>query len=356
MSLKLKISLGYAAVCLIFVAVCALLSFYLVEIGRETHMLRGVILPGAEQAAFLRYSITLEGLNMTEFSSGGLDQNWQNAMAARKDNTDGWGRLRQHLEEIAQRNPAVKGMEASAWQSYQDYQGVTNALPNLVKTSGDAWQSASAAYANYLKAFGEYNTPMTDRMTDYLRRGAAIDDLRLAYDRVERATELSRLASNFYLDIVMGLYLKDLTKLDESLKYGQELKAEITQLRDDSVQQANKDRLQNMLNAFDLCLQSLTTLRANLGQTNDNREQRVVKRLETIQGISNLADAFAAITEGFTDTTISTVDSTRNLLIAAALFSVLIAVVISFFLIRSIVLPLNDIIRPVLPWTACRSR
>jgi methyl-accepting chemotaxis protein len=344
MSLKLKISLGFISVCAVFIIVCGVLTFELLELKRQSNQLRNVVIPGNEQASFLRYSLTLESLEISEYSSLNEEERWTEAMAMRNNNLDLWGKLRSNLDIVSSFSPSVKGIDAEAFQAYQDFQNIASILPELTKGSNDAWQKLTQAYTNFLNTFAEYRKPMLDRLTDYLAKAATIEDLRLAYNRVERSTLMSQLSAEFYIDIVLGLYLKDLKILDEATKKGQELKAEATKLRDDSLQKVNIDRLQAIVVAFDQCLANLAILKANIEQNAANRQQRFEKRAKAIDGISQLADTFNKITEQFAATTISSVNKTWAILLSGSGISILISIFLSWILVKSIVGPLSNVI------------
>jgi methyl-accepting chemotaxis protein len=344
MSLKLKISLGFISICLIFVGVCVLLTFYLLEIKEETNEMRDVIIPGNVQAAFLRYSLTMESLEISEFSSWGDEEYWKDAMDIRKANTDLWSQFRTNLQALAVTNPSVRQVEADAFQAYQEFQKISSLLPQLQQGSAAAWQKATQAYSNFLKAYSEYHATITDRMTTYLAAANPVDDLRLAYDRVERSSLMSKLSAEFYLDMILGLYLRDIKGLETSLAKGSKLRAEIVKLRDDSLQQVNKERLQKIIDAFDECIASLTILKSNIEINSQNRQQRVQTRTKALDGISQLSEIFVNITDEFANATIGSVNKTWTLLLICVAISILISIALSVILVRSIVLPLTDII------------
>jgi methyl-accepting chemotaxis protein len=344
MSLQLKISLGFVCICVLFITTCGLLTKNLLVIKDEANELRTVIIPGNGQAAYLRYSLTMESLEVSDYSILGDEQSWTNAMAIREQNLSLWSKFRSNLIAVADTNPAVRQIEAEASQAYQDFQNISAALPQLQKGSEEAWKRATDAYANFLVAFAAYRKPMTDRMTDYLGKGSPIDDLRFAYDRVERSTLMSQLSAEFYRDMLLGLYRKDLNALDLSLARGKSLKDEMIRLRDDSVQQVNKDRLQAMINTFDTCIESLTVMRTIIERNNTNREQRIKARNTALTDISKLSDTFGTITDSFSETTIVTVNKAWTFLLVSAGLTVLISIVLAVFLVRTIVLPLKYLV------------
>jgi methyl-accepting chemotaxis protein len=345
MSLKLKISLGFLSICAIFIAVCTVLSLELLEIRSETHELREIIIPGNDQAAFLRYGLSIESLNLSEYSATKNEERWKAALENRQQNLATWTNFRKNLEVVAAIDPNVKTADAEAFQAYQDFQGVANQLPALVNGSVEAWENARTAYANFLTAFAEYRKPNVERLDDFLATGQSLDQIKLAYDRVDRSSLISQLGSEFYLDLVLGLYMSNTQLLNESEKKGQDLKAETTQLMADSSQNANKERLQAIIDAIDQCLASLSILRTNIEQDTANRQQRLQNRGKALEGISNLSKSFEETTDNFAEQTILSVNKAWAILLIGAGVSIILSIALTVFLVRSIVGPLNEIIQ-----------
>ncbi|MDR2340382.1 MAG: methyl-accepting chemotaxis protein [Deltaproteobacteria bacterium] len=320
------------------------MTIYLLEIKQETYLLRNTIIPGNDQAAYLRYSVTMESLEISEYSTLGDEANWQEAMKMRSGNMDLWSKLRSNLQAVSADYPNLKQVESNAYLAYQDFQNISSRVPELNKGSAAAWKNASEAYKKYLEAYKVYHAPILERMHNFIRDAAPIDDIKHAYDRVERSTLMEELANEFYLDTVLGLYLRDMHAMDEALEKGQTLKQEMIKLRDESLQQENKERLQAMIDIFDECLADLAVLRTNLEQSIDNRKQRHERRSHALEGISKLSETFVTITERFADKTIGSVNTTWTVVLACSALTIIISIVLAILLVRSIVLPLTDII------------
>jgi methyl-accepting chemotaxis protein len=195
-----------------------------------------------------------------------------------------------------------------------------------------------------LLAFAEYRKPMVDRLDDYFATGRPLDQVKYAYERVDRSTTMSRLGNEFFLELVLGLYMSDIQLLNGAEKKGQSLRAETVQLQTDSAQQVNKDMLQAIIETIDQCLTSLSILRANIEKDSANRQLRGQNRNRAVAGMSNLTHSFEAITNGFAEQTIGAVNKAWTVLLIGAALSVVVAISLTVFLVRSIVGPLSEII------------
>jgi methyl-accepting chemotaxis protein len=287
----------------------------------------------------------MENLKIDDYTLFKKEEDWSDSLEIRKDNLSKFDQLRKSVSEISVNEPSIKSLESISYQSYLDFQNIVAIIPELRKGSDEAWSKATNAYANFLTTFGEYRQPMLNRMTDYLAKAASIEDLRFAYNRVERSTEMKQLSSDFYLEVVLGLYLNDIKILDDAYVKGQLLKEQTTKLRDDSINQINKDRLQKIIDSLDVCIQSLTILKNNNEKISINRSQRIEARSKALDGISKLSNIFSKITYDFADKTIDSVDKAWSILLVTSFLAILISIIISFFLIKSIVGPLANIIQ-----------
>ncbi|MDR3154037.1 MAG: methyl-accepting chemotaxis protein [Deltaproteobacteria bacterium] len=344
MSLKAKISLGFLAVCFVFVVVCALLSVYLNKIRTQTDELRNIVLPANTEADFLKYSLTLESLKINDFSSMDTEQSWQEAMTARQQNQEHWTQLRALLGRFSRADAEISAIDSQAFGAYREFQDITAQLPELSRESKQAWQNAYQAYESYMAAFVEYRKPQLDRMTDYLGRAMPNEDVSFAYDRVERSTLMSDHSREFFIQMLLGLYLSDPSFLGRSAETGRSLIAEASKLRDDSKQQINKDRLQKMVTAMEKCVESLLTLSEDISKGSVNRDQRREKRDKALDGISALSDILSRETGEFAQMTLESVRLTWTVLLFGAGVAIVIAVLLSMLLVRTIVGPLNKII------------
>ena len=89
MPLKVKVILGFAAICLIFISIGAALGFFLAKIKSGSDVITSVILPSNGKAAELKYSITYEGLKIADFDSSSQKVEWEKAMELREGNLAG---------------------------------------------------------------------------------------------------------------------------------------------------------------------------------------------------------------------------------------------------------------------------
>jgi methyl-accepting chemotaxis protein len=286
----------------------------------------------------------MENLRILEFTSLNDATIWKDVMDLRADNMDVWAKLRSNIQIVAESNPSIKQIEQTAFLAYQDFQNISSVLPSLQESSNTAWHQALQSYQNFLVAFSDYQKKMTDRMDAYLKTDTDIKELGVAYDRVMRSTEMERLSANFYLNTILGLYRNDLAALDTALQQSKTLLDDLTKLRDVSRLEENKILLQKSIDAFNLCISSFTILRADLENSLLNRQQRVEKRANALAGISKLSSTFSDITDSFAVMTIDAVNKTWFLLIVCLGLSIVISIILTVVLVRSIVLPLTEMI------------
>jgi methyl-accepting chemotaxis protein len=336
--------LGILAICGIFIIICAIFAVNLTKIEVETEDLRTIVLPANEQAAFLRYSLVMESLKITDYASTGDRILWDEAMDIRQSSMERFGGLRSSMDIISRYDSQAKAVEQDAFKAYQDFQDISKLVPDINSSTKDSWDKVYKSYEDYLRVFEEYQTPMLQRMENYVANGASLEDYQLAYDRVKRAALLSNMSSTFFLNMVLGLYLNDITRLDDALRQSEVIKADVQKLHDDSRQKVNIDRLQKIIEAFVVCSENLVVLRNNIVNSSNNRLQRIDARNKALSGVTRLNESLGSVTYKFADENIGMVKTTMIILGIGLAVAALFGVVISYLLIKGIVVSLNNVI------------
>jgi methyl-accepting chemotaxis protein len=344
MSLKLKIALGFFSICVVFIAVCVILMIYMNKIYSESLSLQSSVIPASEEAAYLRYSLVMESLEVNDYSITRLQKTWDDTMEMRRDNMERWAVMRQDLDELSHEYAELTSYESTAFKAYQDFQSISQQLPVLTAEDIRAWDDFYASYTTLLQVFSEYKTPMMARVKDYLTKDIPKDEVAIAFDRVEKCDEMSQLIYLFYQKMGMGLYLLDENFLEESNEHGENLKKMAADLRDASRAQENKDRLQHIIDTMQLCLDSLAVLRNNITVALDNRTKRLASRTEALKDISQLSGLLTKITDESAAQSLNDASTTRMVLVVGVVLAIIISIVLSSIIVKHIVDPLDSII------------
>jgi methyl-accepting chemotaxis protein len=135
MKLAAKIILGYVFICFIFIIISAISIVEINKISKNTTSLRDEIMPGNDLIAALQLTVTLEALNVTEYSYNTKEETWQAAQALTKAGN-------QHLADfdtllnkgIAARNPNIINLKRNAEDQYDKYHEISFLVPKYNQT------------------------------------------------------------------------------------------------------------------------------------------------------------------------------------------------------------------------------
>ncbi|MDR2455870.1 MAG: hypothetical protein LBE49_04660, partial [Deltaproteobacteria bacterium] len=78
--LKAKIALGFALICVIFVAVGLLIGFELLKVQADTDNINENLMPGNDLSSSLQFNISRESLMVANFNNSGQKEMWDNAL------------------------------------------------------------------------------------------------------------------------------------------------------------------------------------------------------------------------------------------------------------------------------------
>ncbi|MDR1920441.1 MAG: methyl-accepting chemotaxis protein [Candidatus Adiutrix sp.] len=342
MKLSSKIIIGFLSVSLIFLVISSLVSYNFLTVRNESRQLIGVIIPGNDLANNLQYSVALEGLDITDYSNTMLPETWSKTEVTRKINLDRLGALQdnRYLDLGADINQKINAIT----RFYDAFQNVATQLPAIAQTIIDSRSEAVKAYSQFQSDFSAYSTSMLERLKRELTEGASLEDLRFAYDRVERVHVMEKLGSTFYLDLVRGLYYQDTSYFDQGLKTIDELMRITEKIRDDSINQINKDKLTVILKSEMICRQAMITMSDNISKVNINRTIHQKARNDVLESAGALSDEMTVLTNEVADQMGASIGRSFFVLMFGVAIALIISTVISILITRSITLSIRRII------------
>jgi methyl-accepting chemotaxis protein len=344
MTLNLKISLGFAAVCVIFISICGLIAYDLRWIKIDTHELRDELIPTYDQAAHLQYAMVMESLMVNDYSRNSTKEGWDKVKTIRANTLHLWDVIDESVAKLSLKDPTLVASGQKAERFYKEFVGVSEKLPALKSADAAAWANFLAANDDYKDALENYRKPMFDRLHAELAQGAPIEELRVAYDRVERADAITALGETFMVEMLMGLYLGDVAWLDKSLETNAKLIEAAAKLKNDSRAKVNQDLLTRIIQAADETHANLSIIKENLVHDLENDGLRAKARMEALDSTALFSKSLSDMTIDFSNDTITIVDKTWRTMIIGVPLAIVISVFLSMFLVRQIVRTLNAII------------
>ena len=232
MSLKTKIFLGFGSICVIFLAIGALVAWELHEIRVDTVELNHVIMPNGDHASELRYSLAFEGLLVMTYSNTGKPEDWKAATDLRAANNERAAQLKKAIDDFAGTRPELDRGFATFFDNYKAFQTVSAKLPALDAADKTSLAQARQDYADFQTALERFTRTNQDLMARHILEVVVAQQLEFEYRMILKAFDLYRLGNLFITDLLIGLNTDDEALLDETLKVVEWLEAAATELLD----------------------------------------------------------------------------------------------------------------------------
>ncbi|MDR2386395.1 MAG: methyl-accepting chemotaxis protein [Deltaproteobacteria bacterium] len=329
MSLKIKMMAGYAAVLLAFIIVSAIVIYDLRNVLYDTHELRDHVIPNSDLAAEAKYALTMESLKIMDFSRGGNLDLWNQALELRKFNQEELSKLDQVVLALRDKEPQLVQMEDAADHRYEEFEEITAILPGLLAESKSDLEKVLAAYENFDQILDNYLDPIFKRLDDDLASGVDISAIRQDYALVNVGNQLSEQGAEFFIEAVIGLNAKDLSKIDQSITDNEKLLKSATDYRDLVRGDSAKAEITKIIEAVTACQASLLALKDNLARSQQNEIDRRTAREAALEAIDLVSDTLSRVTLDFADETIEVTDKAWMAIIIGVVVAVILSLAIS---------------------------
>ncbi|MDR2456627.1 MAG: methyl-accepting chemotaxis protein [Deltaproteobacteria bacterium] len=335
--------LGFAAICLIFLSIGSALGFILANIKSGAEEINNVILPGNDRASELKYSLTYEGLNVTDYYGSGRDEDWQNALKLRQENIEEISKLAPVVSALSADHPELSRFFRSFQDDYLKYQKATLELPKMTEQDKTIWATLVKAYDKYLENFEKYDEAMTSRFADSLAKGADLETLRTNYSRVESVLRIESVALEIFTGLFIAIHNGDAKALEDLDQRLESLSAQVAALRDESRQAINKDMLEKVIESLQDCRRNVEAFHELTERAQAGQALRRTARSGALDSMGALSDYFTDMATAFTEKTQVAIGTGWMTLVVGMSLGLVISAFVSIFLTRGIVGPMTSI-------------
>ena len=206
MSLKSKIMLGFVSICVIFIAIGAVLGLLLNNVKKETERLNAVVLPSNDASSELKFNVANESFLITDYISTKLDDDWKSAMEVRADTVKLIGSLGAQVADLAAKYPDLGQTFKTFSDNYQKYQEATTPVPDLLKTDTETWKGLVDTYAIFKDNFRQYGDVMVARAMSSAKSQAAPDTLAHQFQMVGQVLVIERQIQDVFTSLFQCRY------------------------------------------------------------------------------------------------------------------------------------------------------
>ncbi|MDR1081681.1 MAG: methyl-accepting chemotaxis protein [Deltaproteobacteria bacterium] len=346
MKLGSKILLGFTATCVIFLLISTFIGLSVRKVQNETENLRDVVMPGNDLVTLLQLNILMESLNVLEYSYDYTDATWTSAERYRTEVNDNLSKIRTAFAQgLAAENPTARDLEAQVEKLHADFNNISASLPRNIK---DIIENRTTALNNF-NAFQEqtqqYRRQQEQRLLDTLNDPASdVPAIKRAYADVQDAFGLEGSSSNFYIDMLRGLYYHETDRFRTSIEEAQKLVDTAKKLQDETQVQAFKDQLGRIIETGQNCITALHNLNTTMSSDLDTKPKRVAARMALLKTTSDMNNSFTTLANDFADKSTASLGRALATLISGIIVAIIISMLMGVLITRSITVPINAII------------
>ncbi|MDR3155077.1 MAG: methyl-accepting chemotaxis protein [Deltaproteobacteria bacterium] len=337
MTLKQKISLGFAAVCAIFIILCVFTVFELRTIMNGAVILRRDVIPSNDHSANLLYSVAMEGQHVLIYASAPSQEAWNRLEQLSGANAELFKTLERSLNEAAEQDPEFMTYLQESAAHYEEYKNIYRRLPDILSDTQADWIAARDAYSSFQEAVEKFKAPMLDKLSSLFSGDAPAAELQHTYAEVVQTENLSIMGGNFYASLLQGLYTSDPTLLDTALGIADQLLQTVASLQREQNLADSAEALRAISESVANCRSRAAELRSQMNQAAENLATRSVSRDGVIESMDRLSRALSDKTYSFADAAMGTSRRAFRFIISGMAIGIILTLAFSFLIVRSVV-------------------
>jgi methyl-accepting chemotaxis protein len=339
MTLKHKIALGFAAVCVIFVSLCAFILSELKTINDDATTLRQVILPNSEHAVEFRFSILMARQHLLIYSDTADPESWNRSQEFAEKIETLLSELRRNLTA-----PETQALLDQTERNYASYRESFQKIPQSLANAAADSAAARDSYALFKDAVERFKSPMLQRLTRLFGEDAPAAELQHTYEEVVRTENLSILGGSLYANVLQGIFTSDTNLLDRAISDADGILREVTALQGEANLRDSAEALAAIEASVGACRKSIAAMMGHIQAMRDNTAAMTEESEKTVESVTRLTTSLTSQTDSFAELTMRTANRSWNLIVTVAAISILLSVALSLIIERSTVRGVEGII------------
>ncbi|MDR2405496.1 MAG: methyl-accepting chemotaxis protein [Deltaproteobacteria bacterium] len=346
MKLGTKIILGFIAVCVVFVLITGYVAISLIRVQKETQDLRDLIMPGNNAAAELQFNIAMESLSIIEFSYTFNDDNWKQVESYNAQVNANLDQLKNLIAKgLAKDNPQARDLATQVEKMHGDFFTMASELPKIGSDVISNRSVVANSYNSFTEEMKNFRALEEQRLDVAMNNeDATAEELHNLFSRVHTAVDMDVAASDFYLNMVRGLYYQEPKYFDNAVVQANELLEKMKTHAAETVNQASKDQLNELIKATQVCINAMGILKNTFQHDLDVGPKRVQLRAELLKVNTEMNNAFTQLTNEFAAETLSSITTSLVSLVVGVIVAIVISLLLAIFITRGITVPINTVI------------
>jgi methyl-accepting chemotaxis protein len=318
----------------------------LINIRSETADLRDKIMPGNDLVAVIQSSIELEAINIVEYTYS-FDANiWKTADTYHQKTVEGFTKLKAMVRDgLAADSPQVRELITQSEADYLAYYALIDDLPQLITHLVENRSNVAKLYGSLIEHINTFVTDQSKLLEqDIDKQESGLDDLAYRYDHMNMSIAIQAGASSMYVNILRGLYYRDVKLFDNATKIITDTTNDAKKLLETCKTPSEREAVNNILTESQQVAAVVLTFRDIYTNFDDNNTKRIPARDKALSTIDELSTQITSMTNEFANDTLSLSTSSMYTQIIGTSVALIVSIFLAIFVTRSVTLPINRII------------
>jgi len=345
MKLGTKIILGFVATCLIFVVLSCYIVYALSSVKEGSANLESSVMPTYSSAADTQYAVAIQALFTVDYNyssnPGSLERASEYGETVQKNLNDLRGRMN---DEAIRGNRQVVDLIQSLTRNYDEFLKINAILPGLLGRIGQTVEEVTRSYNQFIEGMGQLREDQARMLQKALNDDEPNSEITRLVDRVDALADVETFAGEFMMAMQRGMLTRDLNNFDAALVAGGEIEKILRKLISETRDEAQKQRITELLNVAGVAGKSVEQLKLVGGENNSTTAQRAEIRDNTLRNARELGEAMHSMTMAVTDDALKSVNQVIISLFVGVLVALVISLILAVLITRGITRPVNHLI------------
>jgi methyl-accepting chemotaxis protein len=302
-------------------------------------------MPGSDAAAALQVAILEESLSAVQYSYTFDEAHWTEAETYYKAVTKQIDILQSLISKgLAANDPDARAEAAQTFKTHADYWASASEVPKLGREIIQSRQLVVQSYTAFLTEMQAFRKLEEDRLNAAMDNETRPEELHRLYNRVHNTIDMDVKSSDFYINMLRGLYYQDPKFFNQAIQIANDLLAQMKDMLAQTQSQPSKDQLNELIKADQSCLTAVTSLHEAFTAKLDNDPKSQQLRADLLKVNTAMSQSFTDLTNAFASSTLSAVTTGVTSLIVGVIVAIVISLLLAFFITRGITGPVNTVI------------
>ena len=343
MKLGMKISMGFGLLIVIAGILGIVAVWNMKKVDKESTMLAQEYVPEVKFAVDLRGAANrvmyaMRGYSLTE------NEKYYNEAQKELELIDNYLEEGRALEKKSSNLTALKGQLKVATEAVTEYKGLVNQTKKTIELLDNEREKLDAAALDYIAACTEYLTGQNRKVREDLQNNKSNNEILERIEKITAVNDVIDFGNDARRKNYQSQAFREPALMEEGLENFPKINNKLEILKSLSSAQEDIERIERTGKAADQYKNSMIRLSAEWKKLNSLGIKRDEAGGRMIQACIETADAGIKNTDEIAKSAAASLSASSNVMITGLIIAVIAGILAAFFIIRSIVGPINRVI------------